>query len=299
MKNENCTNFVNTLNTIAKKGITTREELLADPLLYTNMFYATERYIKYYVLMSKTHKKKNGVVVNGNLEKVRFITENSSYEREDIEMECLAKVMENIEKAFAKPLNGQAWYIFNICSNVVNDYLREIDLGMVWLDKTVEVHTNSDDKPSTIGEMTPDNTYNPEKTFIDNETIKELTGMLKEKQRNDAELKRNTILQEIEVLSLKPAEVFANLTVHLNMKNRDVCSLLLDKGAVAACDEILNNISREFEIKNINEYVNTASISDKLFKVDSNDPKKVGHQISELRSRAKSKLKLTQKSTTK
>lgn len=298
-ENKGLTEIKKMFSAIRDKGITTREELMVDQMLYATVFYLMEKYINRYVLVSKTHKKKNGVVVSGNLDKIRFIIENSSYEKEDIQTDALIKVMDNLDKVFSKPLDAQPFYVYTICSNVVNDHLRKIDLAMVWLDKTVEVHTDSDNKASTIGEMMPDNTYNPEKIYTDNETIKELSGMLKEKQRNDAELKRNTILQEIKVLSLKPAEVFANLTVHLNMKNRDVCSLLLDKGAVAACDEILYNISREFEIKNINEYVNTASISDKLFKVDSNDPKKVGHQISELRSRAKNKLKNNQKSTTK
>ncbi len=279
------------LSTINNENITTREQLQLNQPLYASTFYCLEQYINSYVLLSKTHKNKKGAVVVGNLEKIRFITENSSYDKEDIEMAALIKVVEKLNKVFSKPVEAQPWYIYTICSNLVNDYLRKIDLGMVWLDAEITGYTDSLDKSSTYGEMLPDDTYNGEKTFIENETILELTKMLKEKNARDAEDRRNTVLLAIKILSAKPAEVFANLSVHLNMKNKDFTNLLMERGAIEACEYILQEISKQFEISKIDELIKANSVSDKLFKVDSENPKLIADQISKLRNRGKNRLK--------
>lgn len=295
MKNKNLQEIENILLTINNMEITTREGLASNQELYSSIFYCLENYIKRYVLLSKTHKNKKGEVVVGNADKIRFIVGNSSYDKEDIEMAALVKVVGNLDKVFSKPVEAQPWYIYKICINLVNDYLREIDLGMVWLDAEIAGYSDSSCKSCTYGEMIPDNSYNGEAICIERENIQELTKKIQEKETKEADEKRDAVLLAIKVLSSKPAEVFANLTVHLNIKNRDVCSLFIKNGAVAACEKILQDISREFEISNIDEFINTNSITDKLFKVDSDDPKKVGHQLSELRSRAKTKLKPYQK----
>ncbi len=291
MKNDNLQEIKNVLSTINKKNITTREELELNQVLYASTFYCLEKYINHYVLVSKTHKNNKKETVSGNLDKIRFITENSSYEREDVEMAALIKVIENLDKVFSKPLNAQPWYIHTICSNLVNDYLRKLDLGMVWLDAEITEYTDSSDKSSTYGEMMPDDTYNGESRFIEKETIKELTAQLNAKKAKQLNKKQNEIFFAIKHLSAKPAEVFANLSVHLNMKNKEFTNLLIERGAVEACEYILQEISKQFEISKIDELIKANSVSDKLFKVDSENPTLIADQISKLRNRGKNRLK--------
>lgn len=291
MTNNALQKIKNLLSTINNEDITTRKQLELNQPLYASTFYCLEQYINSYVLLSKTHKNKKGDIVVGNHEKIRFITENSSYDKEDIEMAALIKVVEKLNKVFSKPVDTQPWYIYTICSNLVNDYLRNIDLGMVWLDAEITGYTDSSNKSSTYGEMLPDDTYNGESRFIEKETIKELTEQLNAKKAKQLNKKQNEIFFAIHHLSSKPAEVFANLSVHLNMKNKEFTNLLIERGAVEACEYILQEISKQFEISKIDELIKANSVSDKLFKVDSENPTLIADQISKLRNRGKNRLK--------
>ena len=73
---------------------------------------------------------------------------------------------------------------YSIVNNFVNDLLRDLDLGLIYLDTPVNEY---DENACTIGALIPDYKYNPETSLIEKETItKEQINVPRQNSKNAA-----------------------------------------------------------------------------------------------------------------
>lgn len=269
--------------TIDELGINTIDELILDAQLYERTFLALQKYIAGYCLRSKTHHNKKGKLICGNLEKSQLIIDNTAISRHDIEMDALIKVMDKFNMVLAS--QHHAYYIYSIVNNFVNDLLRDLDLGLIYLDTPVNEY---DENACTIGALIPDYKYNPETSLIEKETIEELETILKEKQQEELKQKKNDLIYATKTLD-NPAEYFSYISLFSDefAKNRDFKTIIVND-ASKACKTVLKSVSKKYGVK-LKYHYKDADL-DKLFKICKGE-KAIGAEISRLRNRAKDKLK--------
>lgn len=103
MKKTTCTPFVNTLNIIHEKGITSKAALTADPTLYADFWFAVKGFC-HFALLSKTGgKKSDGEILLGNIGKIDALVNRGVTTRDDIETDCLIKILDKSIWCCASP----------------------------------------------------------------------------------------------------------------------------------------------------------------------------------------------------
>lgn len=296
MKKATCTTFVNILNTIHKEGITTKVALMADQLLYTNFWFAVKDFC-HFALLSKTGSKNaDGKILPGNAVKIDVLELKGEATREDIETECMVKIIEKLDYVLRQPIEKQKNYCYAICNNMVNDCFRKLppdDFKIVSLNSTIEGTSVAAEDAYTYEDVIADDTYNPERMHVECETIRELKKELKTKQTREQAEKKEAILREVALLSKRPAEVMVRLAcTHLSMKPRELAGLIIDKGCELAYAEIIFEVAKQnrIELSEIRSIIAGHELTAESVKADTNSAEQVAGQISRLVYRADKRL---------
>lgn len=291
-----CETFVNILNTIHNEEIKTKEALMLNQNLYASFWFAAQDFVSY-VLCSKTNGiNKNGEVIPGNFYKVETL-EKSGVAKEDLLSNCIIKIIDKLDLVLKQPIEKQKNYCYRMLNNEVINLMRKnlpsTDFEVVSLQDTIKSVRVSLEDSCTFEDVIGDDTYNAERIFIEQETVSELTALLREKRAKEQAAKRETILKEIALLSKKPAEVLVRIaTTHLNMKPRELAKKLVDDGIDYTFANVLLEVSKKNNIK-VEELRNTLSGNKptaESVKADTKDEEIVSAQISRLVYRASKNL---------
>lgn len=283
------------LSTIEKEGISTAYDLKApkNKALWDELYFATQDFINYYALASKTSKNKKGDIVPGNTDKVKFLTEEGGMELYDIQMDILLHVIKKMDYVLAQsPVAKKTSYAYKIVNNEVNSMLRKLPpVVLVPWDTPINSDTNEDG--AVLTDIVGDDTYNPERLYFERETINELKKELKAKKAREQAEKRKTILNEITILNKRPSEVLCRLAcTHLSMKPRELAGLIIDKGCELAYAEIIFEVANQnhIELSEIRNIIVGYELKAKSVKADTNSAEQVAGQISRLVYRADKRL---------
>lgn len=296
MKKATCTTFVNILNTIHKEGITTKVALMADQVLYTNFWFAVKDFC-HFALLSKTGSKNaDGKILPGNAVKIDVLELKGEATREDIETECMVKIIEKLDYVLRQPIEKQKNYCYAICNNMVNDCFRKLppdDFKIVSLNSTIEGTSVAAEDAYTYEDIIADDTYNPERMHVECETVRELKKELKAKQAKEQLEKKESILNEVALLSRHPAEVMTRLAcTHLSMKPRQLAGMIIDKGCELAYAEIIFEVAKHngIELSEIRSIIAGHKLTAESIKADTNSAEQVAGQVSRLVYRASKRL---------
>lgn len=283
------------LSTIEEKGISTAYDLKApkNKALWDKLYFATQDFINYYALASKTSKNKKGDIVPGNTDKVKFLTEEGGMELYDIQMDILLHVIKKMDYVLAQsPVAKKTSYAYKIVNNEVNSMLRKLPpVVLVPWDTPINSDTNEDG--AVLADIVGDDTYNPERLYFKRETINELKKELKAKKAREQAEKRETILNEITILNKRPSELLCRLAcTHLSMKPRELAGLIIDKGCELAYAEIIFEVAKQnhIELSEIRNIIAGYELTAESVKADTNSAEQVAGQISRLVYRADKRL---------
>lgn len=280
------------LSKIEEKGISTADELKVskNKALWDELYFATQDFINYYALASKTSKNKKGEIVPGNADKVKFLIEESGMELYDIEMSILLHVIKKMNYVLVQsPVEKKTFYTYKIVNNEVNSMLRKLPPAeLVPWDTPINSDTNEDG--AVLADIIGDDN-NPERLYFVREAIKELNA---KRAREQAE-KRETILHEITILNKRPSELLCRLaSTHLKpkMKPRELASQIIDKGCELAYAEIIFEVAKQNGIKLsvIRDIIAGHELTAESVKADTNSAEQVAGQISRLIYRAHKRL---------
>lgn len=293
-----CATFINALNNLNNRNITTREELLMDPAMHTEFWCAVERFVSF-ALGSKTSKKnKKGEIRRGNKYMIDELAERGVASKEDIHLDCVIKIMSKLDKVLMQhPVEKQHNYAYNICNHLVCDQfdlLPPEDVEIISLQETIKNKSVSPENTCTYEDMIGDYSYNGESCYAEQETIDELTTILQNKRAAERENERNEVVSEIKQLAKKPAEVLVHMaTAHLGIKPRELAERIATKGGEVTYAEILFDVAKkvDLEISELRSLVKNVSFSEKSIKADTKDVKVIAKQVSRLVWRAKDNLK--------
>ena len=293
--NKHYERFASILSTIEESGISTADELklVKNTALWDELYFATQNFVNYYALASKTSKNKKGEIISGNADKVKFLIEDGGMELYDIQMDILVHIIKKVNYILAQsPVSKKIFYTFRIVNNEVNNMLRSLPpvKPAPW-DTPINSDTNEDG--AVLSEVVGDNTYNPEHLHVERETIKELKKELKAKQARDLVEKKESIMREVALLSKRPAEVMVRLAcTHLSMKPRELAGLIIDKGCELAYAEIIFEVAKQnhIELSEIRNIIAGHELTVESVKADTNSAEQVAGQISRLVYRADKRL---------
>ena len=271
-----CKSFINILNTIHEEGITTKAALMADQLLYTNFWFAVKDFC-HFALLSKTGgKNAEGEILPGNSGKIDVLETRDATTREELETDCIIKIIEKLDLVLRQPIEKQKNYCYAISNNMVNDCFRKLppdDFKIVPLNSTIEGTSVAAEDAYTYEDIIADDTYNPERIHVEHETVRELKKGLKAKLAREQAEKKETILREVALLSKRPAEVMVRLAcTHLNMKPRKLAGLIIDKGCELAYSEIIFEVAKHngIEISEIRSIIAGHKLAAESIKADTN-----------------------------
>ena len=291
-----CKSFINILNTIHEEGITTKAALMADQLLYTNFWFAVKDFC-HFALLSKTGgKNAEGEILPGNSGKIDVLETRDATTREELETDCIIKIIEKLDLVLHQPIEKQKNYCYAISNNMVNDCFRKLppdDFKIVPLNSTIEGTSVAAEDAYTYEDIIADDTYNPERIHVEHETVRELKKGLKAKLAREQAEKKETILREVALLSKRPAEVMVRLAcTHLNMKPRKLAGLIIDKGCELAYSEIIFEVAKHngIEISEIRSIIAGHKLAAESIKADTNSAEQVAGQVSRLVYRANKRL---------
>lgn len=291
-----CKSFINILNTIHEEGITTKAALMADQLLYTNFWFAVKDFC-HFALLSKTGgKNAEGEILPGNSGKIDVLETRGATTREELETDCIIKIIEKLNLVLRQPIEKQKNYCYAISNNMVNDCFRKLppdDFKIVPLNSTIEGTSVAAEDAYTYEDIIADDTYNPERIHVEHETVRELKKGLKAKLAREQAEKKETILREVALLSKRPAEVMVRLAcTHLNMKPRKLAGLIIDKGCELAYSEIIFEVAKHngIEISEIRSIIAGHKLAAESIKADTNSAEQVAGQVSRLVYRANKRL---------
>lgn len=291
-----CKSFINILNTIHEEGITTKAALMADQLLYTNFWFAVKDFC-HFALLSKTGgKNAEGEILPGNSGKIDVLETRDATTREELETDCIIKIIEKLDLVLRQPIEKQKNYCYAISNNMVNDCFRKLppdDFKIVPLNSTIEGTSVAAEDAYTYEDIIADDTYNPERIHVEHETVRELKKGLKAKLAREQAEKKETILREVALLSKRPAEVMVRLAcTHLNMKPRKLAGLIIDKGCELAYSEIIFEVAKHngIEISEIRSIIAGHKLAAESIKADTNSAEQVAGQVSRLVYRANKRL---------
>lgn len=139
-----CTSFEAILNTIHEQKITTKEELITSPDLYTNFWMATKDFVQFVCYAKTSGNEREGTEFPGNAEKIEFLEAKGVATREDIYAGCVIKIFDKLSLVLRQPVEKQMNYCSEICNELVGDYMRLIpsaDVEVIPLqDETKQKH---------------------------------------------------------------------------------------------------------------------------------------------------------------
>ena len=251
MKKADRVAFVDVLNVINKMGINTKSGLMADQLLYSTLGSALKEFV-HFALLSKTGGvDANGKIRPGNCSKIETLENRGVATRDDIESDCIIKIIDNLDMVLHQPLGKQKNYCYTICKNIVNDSFRKLpkDIRFVSLNSPIMAARKEDEDAYTYEHVIPDETYNPERMRVERETISELREQLRAKRIEKQKQQREEILRTVAILSNRPAELMVTLAVKtLHKKNRELASMILKDGCDRSYARIIGEITRKNNI---------------------------------------------------
>ena len=296
MKKATCITFVNILNTIHKEGITSKAALMADQLLYTDFWFSLKDFC-HFALLSKTGGKNNeGEILPGNSGKIDALELRGVTTRDEIETDCVIKIIEKLDLVLRQPIEKQKNYCYTICNNMVNDCFRRLppnDFKIVPLNGIIEGTGIDVEDAYTYEDVIPDFTYDPNRVFSEKETIRELTKELKAKRAREQMEKKEALLHEITLLIKRPAEVMVRLAcTHLGMKPRELAKMIISKGCELTYAEIIFNVAKKnnIELESIRSIIADYKVTAESVKADTHDHDAVAGQISRLVYRADKRI---------
>ncbi len=291
-----CTAFVSILHTLHEAGITTVSQLAAQPQLHARFWLAAKDFCRFALLSKTGGKNRGGEILPGNAHKVDVLERFGATTREDLEADCLVRIMEKLDRVLQQPPAKQKNYCYTICNNMVNDHFRKlssIGIPMVSLDSPLWGTGGAEEDPCTYGDRIPDHTYDPERLHLEQESVKELSRRLEAKRAREHAEKQSILLREVSLLSPHTAEVMARLACsYLGMKPRELAGLILDKGCKAAYAEVLRKAAQENQIRpeQLRSLLSGCAVTEESVKADSGNQKMVAGQISRLAYRADKRL---------
>lgn len=283
MKKATCTTFVNILNTIHEVGINAKDALIANQHLY-NEFGAALMNFCHFALLS-----------NGNIRKIDELERRGIATRADLESDCVIKIIEKLDLVLRQPIEKQKNYCYAVCNHLLNDCfdLPQNNFTIVSLDSTIKGTSVDVEDACTWLDMVGDDTYNPERMHVECETIRELQKELKAKQVREQLEKKEAILNEVYLLSKRPAEVMARLAcTHLSMKPRQLARMIIDKGCELTYAEIIFEVAKRngIELLEIRSIIAGHKLTAESIKADTNSAEQVAGQVSRLVYRADKRL---------
>lgn len=296
MKKAICSTFVNILNIIHKEGITTKVALMSDQLLYTDFWFALKDFCHFALLSKTSGKNTEGETLPGNSRKIDVLETRGTTTRDELETDCIIKVIEKLDLVLRQPIEKQKNYCYAICNNMVNDCFRKLppnDLKIVSLNSTIEGASISAEDAYTYEDIIADDTYNPERLHFENETIKELKMRLKAKQAMKQAEKKDAILREVALLSKRPAEVLCRLGVtHLDIKPRDLAASIIREGCDITFAKIIFEVAKQnsIELSEIRSIIAGHKLTVESIKADTNSAEQIAGQVSRLVYRANKHL---------
>lgn len=295
MKKATCIPFVHMLNTIHQKGILTKAALMADPVLYTEFWLALQGFC-HFALLSKTGgKNRDGEILPGNAGKIEALENRGAATRDEVETDCLIKIIEKLDLVLRQPIEKQKNYCYTICNNMVNDCFRKLppdDFKCVPLNETITGARVEAEDTYTYENIIADDTYNPERLQIERETVRELRQELQAKRAREQAESREAILREVALLSKRPAEVLVYLCSKLGMKSAAIAEFIIENGAVTSYAKVLMRVSDQFciPLSQLQDHMKNSEIAEKDLKLDTKDEGKVMDQVYHLKSRAKKRI---------
>lgn len=297
MKQSTCISFVNVLNTIHDKGITSKAALRADQKLYDALWYASQDF-SHFVLLSKTNgksKSSNDEIRPGNAIKADMLERLGIISKDDLKSECTIKIITKLDLILSQPIEKQKNYCYTMINNIINDYWRkyydnEIPFSLDGLINSNDTMTG--DKGTYYKDTIEDNTYNGEHVFFENERIRELTQMIEAKKAKEQVEQREAILYEVALLSKRPAEVLVHLCHKLGMKPSEIVEFIIENGVITGFAKTIRQVSEQFDIPiiEIQKHIKYGIVSEKSFKLDTNDTVQITNHIYHLKSRAKKRI---------
>lgn len=286
MKKATCTTFVNILNTIHKEGITTKVALMTDQLLYTEFWFALTEFCHFALLSKTSGKNAEGEVLPGNSGKIEVLETRGATTRDEIETDCVIKIIEKLDLVLHQPIEKQKNYCYTICNNMVNDCFRRLPpnaLKVVSLNGAIEGTSIEAEDAYTYENIIADITYDPDHVFSEKETVKELMKELKAKQERERREKKEAILREVALLSKRPAEVLCRLScTHLGIKPRELATRIIHDGCEATFAKIIVEVARcsGIKISEIRNIIADHELEAESIKADTNNAKQIASQIS-------------------
>ena len=303
MKKATCTTFVNILNTIHEVGITTKAALMADQLLYTEFWFSLTEFCHFALLSKTSGKNAEGEILLGNFGKIEVLETRGATTRDEIETDCVIKIIEKLDLVLRQPIEKQKNYCYAICNNMVNDCFRKLppnDFKTISLNSTIKGTGVAAEDAYTYEDIIVDDTYNPERLHVERETIEELKKELKAKKTRELAEKKKTILREILRLSTHPTEVFVRLgRKHLDIKTCDLAERIINDGYENTFAHLIIDIATQYDIdlEDIHNIITVSKLTEESYKKDkglvrllSREPKVVADQISKYANRAKGHL---------
>lgn len=294
--NKNYSKLTSILSTLEEKEISTTAELKSgeNQKLWTELYFATQDFINFYALESKTTTNKKGEIVPGNKERVKTLINDGGMELYDIQMDILIHIMNKMDLVLAQsPAEKKANYIYKIVNNKVIDMLEKLP-PVVEIPWDTSIKSDKSEDGAVLAEIIGDNTYNPERLHLEYETIKELKKVLKAKREKEIAEKKNAIISELKILAGNPSEILVHMgCCYLNLKPRDVANNIVNKGAENTYINILSGISKKYNITldEIRNSITGKRINSSALKADSNDPKQISAEVSREKYRAAKTLK--------
>lgn len=177
MKKANCITFVSILNTIHIEGITTKTTLMTYQSLYTEFWFALKDFCHFALLSKTINKNSRGEIPPDNAEKIEILECRGAITRDEIEIDCVIKIIEKLDLVLHQPIEEQKNYCYAICTNMVNDCFRKLppdNFKIVSLSSMIEGTNIAPEDTYTYEDIITDDTYNPERLYFERETIKEL-----------------------------------------------------------------------------------------------------------------------------
>lgn len=297
MKKATCTAtaFENILYTMHNKCITTKEELMADQVLYAEFWFMLKNFCHSTLLTKTSGKKADGEYLPGNFRKIDVLASRGVTTREELETDCAIKILDKLNYVLRQPIEKQKNYCFTICNNLVNDKFRELppdSIELISLQSAVKSQKSSIESTCTYEQVVGSEVYNPQRMFIERDNICELTVILNKKKAKELAEKRKSFLSEIEALSAPSQVLVRTACVHNNIKPRELAQLILEKGLETTYAEVLALAARKYKISadELRRIITNKPIKTKHFKTETNDPSIVSAKIYNIGNRAKNTL---------
>ena len=294
--NKHANRYAAVLTKINEKAICSYAEL-SNPVyegLCEELWFATQNFINFCALTSKSSRNCKGERIDGNAERIRVLI-SQGIELDDIRSEILVHVISKMDYILKQPIEKQVNYTYRMVNNCVYDAFGKLppaDIKLVSLNDQVLGKSNSEEDNSELQDFISDGISAEDEVVAQETVVEKILAKKTEDEVRAKELKAS-IIKEISLLAQKPAEVFVRLACkHLALKPAKVATMLMEKGAVTAYAEVINMISKNYHISlsDIRFALGANMITDKALKVDTGDENKVRAQISRLTYRAEKNL---------